>query len=125
MAQSIKLGSRDLGELEITAINVNWQEVPCLDKYGKDSTYKNLYLEVSPEYLKDIVKFYDNIISGDINEGIASNSQKFYNILGMKYQTEVFKETMSYEDMKSELGWDVFANIPEEYKNVSILMEIL
>ncbi len=123
--QTVKLGSRELGECEVVVINAEWQEKPHLDsRYDKYTSYKSLYLEVGQDTLKELDRFYAQVTMGDLVEGRAS-SQPYYRILGIKYSDSTFKCSMSYEELVEQYNWNVYANLPEEFMNVSFLVEIL
>ena len=125
MKQVVKLGDKLSGTLEIVALNVDFVEKPATFKYDKYSTYKSIYLEVTQDVLKEIDAFYSSIKAGDLSEGIA-NAQPYYKILGIKYSSGVFQETMSYEELVQR--WEYFSiymNLPDEGVNVSFIVEVL
>ena len=123
--QTVKLGNRELGEIEVVVINVDWAERPHLDsRYDKYTSYKSLYLEVGQDTLKELDRFYAQQVQGDLAEGKAS-SQPYYKILGVKYSDGTFKCSMSYEELVEQYNWNVYANLPEDFMNVSFLVEVL
>ena len=123
--QSIKLGDKSLGELLIVALSVEFAEKPATFKYDKYSTYKSIYLEVTQNVLKEIDAYYLSLKSGDISEGIA-NSQPYYKILGIKYYDGMFQQTMSYEELIQRWDfWSPYMNLPDEWRGVSFVVEIL
>lgn len=123
--QTVKLGSRELGECEVVVINAEWQEKPHLDsRYDKYTSYKSLYLEVGQDTLKEIDRFYEQVRQGDLAVG-KSGSQPYYKVLGVKYNDNTFKCSMSYEELVEHYNWNVYANLPEDFKNVSFLIEVL
>ena len=125
MKQVVQLGDRLSGILEIVALGVTFAEVPATFKYDKYNTYRSIYLEVTQDVLKEIDAFYSSVASGDEMQGV-SNSQPYYKILGIKYSSGVFQETMSYEELVQR--WEYFSiymNLPDEWVNVSFIIEIL
>lgn len=125
MKQVVKLGDRLNGEAEIVALNVDFVEKPATFKYDKYSTYKSIYLEVTQDVLKEIDAFYSSIKAGDLSEGIA-NAQPYYKILGVKYYDGVFQQNMSYEELVQR--WEYFSiymNLPDDWVNVSFIVEVL
>lgn len=122
--QTVKLGSKELGECEVVVINASWEEQPNIFKYDKYSSYKSLYLEVNQDTLKELDRFYAQQVQGDLAEG-KSGSQPYYRVLGIKYNDCAFKCSISYEELVEQYNWNVYANLPEEFMNVSFLVEIL
>jgi CheY-like chemotaxis protein len=43
----------------------------------------------------------------------------------IKYNDGTFKCSMSYEELVERYNWNVYINLPEEFMNVSFLVEIL
>ena len=125
MKQVVKLGDKLSGMLEVVALGVTFAEVPATFKYDKYNTYKSIYLEVTQDVLKEIDAFYLSMKSGDEMQGV-SNSQPYYKILGIKYSSGVFQETMSYEELVQR--WEYFSiymNLPDDWINVSFIVEVL
>ena len=122
--QTVKLGSRSDGELEVVVINASWEEQPNIFKYDKYTSYKSLYLEVGQDTLKEIDRFYEQVRQGDLAEG-KSGSQPYYKVLGVKYNDSTFKCSMGYEELVEQYNLNVYANLPEEFMNVSFLIEVL
>lgn len=123
--QTVKFGSRELGECEVVVINAEWVEKPHLDsRYDKYTSYKSLYLEVDQDTLKEIDRFYAQQVQGDLAEG-KSGSQPYYRVLGIKYNDYAFKCSMSYEELVEQYNWDVYKELPEDFRNVSFLVEVL
>lgn len=125
MKQVVKLGDKISGQLEIVALGITFAEVPATFKYDKYNTYKSIYLEVTQEVLKEIDAFYLSMKSGDEMQGV-SNSQPYYKILGIKYSSGVFQETMSYEELIQRWEfWSPYMNLPDDWGNISFIIEIL
>ena len=125
MKQVVKLGDQISSFIEIVALGVTFAEVPATFKYDKYSTYKSIYLEVTQDVLKEIDAFYLSVKSGDISEGI-SNSQPYYKILGVKYYDGMFQQTMSYEELVQRWEfWSPYMNLPDDWVNISFIIEIL
>ena len=125
MKQVVKLGDRVNGQIEIVALGVTFAEVPATFKYDKYSTYKSIYLEVTQDVLKEIDAYYLNLKSGDEVEGV-SNSQPYYKVLGIKYYDGIFQQTMSYEELVQRWEfWSPYMNLPDEWVNVSFIVEVL
>jgi hypothetical protein len=123
--QTVKFGSKELGECEVVVLSAEWVEKPHLDsKFDKYTSYKSLYLEVNQDTLKEIDRFYAQQVQGDLIEGRASN-HPYYRILGAKYSDGTFKCSMGYEELVEHYRWDVYKELPEEFMNVSILVEVL
>lgn len=130
--QSIKLGSKQSGEICIVAKSISWQEKPSIFKekpsifkYDRYNTYKSLYLEVDKETLKDIDAFYLSQKQGDEFEGIASNKE-YYRVLGCKYFDGMFQQTMSYEELIQRWEfWSPYMNLPDDWSGVSFVVEVL
>ena len=125
MKQIVKLGDKLSGTLEIVALGVTFAEVPATFKYDKYSTYKSIYLEVTQDVLKEIDAFYLSMKAGDEINGVA-NSQPYYKILGIKYFDGMFQQTMSYEELVQR--WEYFSiymNLPDDWVNVSFIVEVL
>lgn len=124
MKQILKLGDKISGQIEIVALGVEFVEKPATFKYDKYSTYKSIYLEVTQDILKEIDAYYLSVKNGDLAEGRAS-SQPYYKILGVKYNDCAFKCSMSYDELVEQYNWNVYANLPEDFMNVSFLVEVL
>lgn len=125
MKQVVKLGDRLSGILEVVALGVTFAEVPATFKYDKYNTYKSIYLEITQDVLKEIDAFYLSIKAGDEINGVA-NSQPYYKILGIKYYDGMFQQTMSYEELLQR--WEYFSiymNLPDDWVNISFIIEIL
>ena len=123
--QSIKLGNKQSGELEIVAKSVSWQEKPSIFKYDRYNTYESLYLEVDKETLKDIDAFYLSQKQGDEFEGTASNKE-YYKVLGIKYYDGIFQQTMSYEELVQRWEfWSPYMNLPDDWSGVSFVVEVI
>lgn len=122
--QTVKLGSKNDGELEVVVINASWEEQPNIFKYDKYTSYKSLYLEVGQDVLKELDRFYAQQVQGDLAIG-KSGSQPYYKILGIKYNDNMFKCSMGYEELVEQYNWNVYTNLPEEFMNVSFLVEVL
>ena len=125
MKQVVQLGDRLNGETEIVALNVDFVEKPATFKYAKYSTYKSIYLEVTQDVLREIDAFYSSIKAGDLSEGIA-NAQPYYKILGVKYYDGMFQQNMSYEELVQRWEfWSPYMNLPDEWANISFIIEIV
>ena len=125
MKQVIQLGDRLSGILEIVALGVTFAEVPATFKYDKYNTYKSIYLEVTQDVLKEIDAFYLSMKSGDLSEGIA-NSRPYYKILGIKYYDGIFQQTMSFEELVQRWEfWSPYMNLPDDWGNISFIIEVL
>ena len=79
----IKLGNRDLGEVEIKAISHQWEEYPQL-KSEKLRTDKKLYLELDKENFNTLAQYYALQVSGDIREGLATKANTYYELFAVK-----------------------------------------
>lgn len=125
MKQVVQLGDRINGQLEIVALGVTFAEVPATFKYDKYSTYKSIYLEVTQDVLKEIDAFYSSIKAGDDINGVA-NSKPYYRVLGVKYYDGMFQQTMSYEELVQRWEfWSPYMNLPDDWVNVSFIIEIV
>jgi hypothetical protein len=125
MKQVVSLGDRVNGQIEIVALGVEFVEKPATFKYDKYNTYKSIYLEITQDVLKEIDAYYLSVESGDLSEGIA-NAQPYYKILGVKYYDGMFQQIMSYEELVQR--WEYFSiymNLPDDWVNVSFIVEIL
>ena len=123
--QSIKLGDKLTGQIEIVALGVEFVEKPATFKYDKYSTYKSIYLEITQDVLKEIDAYYLSVKNGDISEGI-SNSQAYYKILGIKYYDGIFQQTMGYEELIQRWEfWSPYMNLPDDWSGVSFMVEVL
>lgn len=123
--QTVTLGNRELGTLDIVVLGAEWTEKPHLEsRYDKYTSYKSLYLEVGQDTLKEIDRFYEQVRQGDLVIGKAS-SQPYYKVLGVKYNDGTFKCSMSYEELVEHYNWNVYTNLPEDFMNVSFLVEVL
>ena len=124
MKQVVKLGDQISGFIEIVALGVTFAEVPATFKYDKYNTYRSIYLEVTQDVLKEIDAYYLSVKSGDEINGMA-NAQPYYKILGVKYYDGMFQQTMSYEELIQR--WEYFSiymNLPDDWVNVSFIIEI-
>ena len=125
MKQVVQLGDRINGQLEIVALGVTFAEVPATFKYDKYSTYKSIYLEVTQDVLKEIDAFYSSIKACDDINGVA-NSKPYYRVLGVKYYDGMFQQTMSYEELVQRWEfWSPYMNLPDDWVNVSFIIEIV
>ena len=79
----IKLGNRDLGEVEIKAISHQWEEYPQL-KSEKLRTDKKLYLELDKENFNTLAQYYALQTTGDIREGLATKANTYYELFAVK-----------------------------------------
>ena len=98
----IKLGNRDLGEIEVIAESVNFEQIPS------PKTSEKVYLKIDRDNMKDFVRYYDALKEGDLVEGISSNKQ-YWELLGIEVVNGVFREMMSPKEA-NELysGWNFF-----------------
>ena len=125
MKQVVQLGDRLSGMIEVVALGVTFAEVPATFKYDKYNTYKNIYLEITQDVLKEIDAFYSSIKAGDEVNGVA-NSQPYYRVLGVRYSCGVFQEIMSYEELIQRWEfWSPYMNLPDDWSGVSFVVEIL
>ena len=124
MKQVVQLGDRLSGILEIVALGVTFAEVPATFKYDKYNTYKSIYLEVTQDVLKEIDAYYLSVRNGDEINGVANN-KPYYKILGIKYFDGMFQQTMSYEELVQRWEfWSPYMNLPDEWVNISFIIEI-
>ena len=125
MKQVVSLGDRVNGQIEVVALGVEFVEKPATFKYDKYNTYKSIYLEVTQDVLKEIDAFYLSVESGDLSEGIANN-KPYYKILGVKYYDGMFQQNMSYEELVQRWEfWSPYMNLPDEWGNISFIIEVL
>ena len=99
---TIKLGNRELGEIEVIAESVSFEQIPS------PKTSEKVYLKIDRDNMKDFVRYYDSIKEGDLVEGILSNKQ-YWELLGIEVANGVFREMMSPKEV-DELytGWNFF-----------------
>lgn len=99
---TIKLGNRELGEVEIIAESVNFEQIPS------PKTNEKVYLKIDRDNMKNFVRFYDSIKEGDLVEGIPSNKQ-YWELLGVEVVNGVFREMMSPKELDEfYAAWDFF-----------------
>ena len=99
----IKLGNRDLGEVEIIAESVNFEQTPS------PKTSEKVYLKIDRDNMKNFVIYYDSLKEGDEIEGIASNNKQYWELLCVEVDNGVFRERMSPKEVDElYVGWDFF-----------------
>lgn len=78
--QKILLGNREIGECEIKARGVNWEEIPTLqkDRYRAD---KSLFLDLDKDNFNLLSSFYRDVVLGDNAEGLSSKVSTYYSII--------------------------------------------
>ena len=98
----IKLGNRDLGEIEVIAESVNFEQIPS------PKTSEKVYLKIDRDNMKDFVRYYDALKEGDLVEGISSN-KPYWELLGIEVVNGVFREMMSPKEVDElYIDWNFF-----------------
>ena len=113
---TIKLGNRDLGELDIQAISTTWEEYPTL-KSDKLRTDKKLYLELDKDNFNLLMNFYGSVVNGDNAEGLVSKVSTYYKLMFVKHLGEIIS-TEVFESRYGKIDEHINDNISEYYSYI-------
>lgn len=114
--QVVKLGTRELGTIEVLSDGVVYQKQPIGGKIAG-----NIILKVDIDTLKDIDTFYHSVNFGNIINGEGEIT--YYSIIGVIESNGVFNDNLSFQEfMEREIAWDMYSS--EVLSNTKFIIEI-
>lgn len=116
---TIKLGTRDSGEVEIKAISHQWQEYPTMvkDKLRSD---KKLYLELDKENFNTLAQYYALQITGDLKEGLATKANTYYELFAVKSDNGMMNKKQ-WQDLYPNFDDFIDDNVGENYSYIVVV----
>ena len=118
--KKLNLGTRELGLSTVDITGVAFEEIPVrVNDRHHPKTDAPVYVTMDEKALKEFIRFYDNVLDGDENEGMGR--AEYYTIIGIKPDgQDTFRDI---NEAKAE-RWHIDWHIPIQYEDSEYLVKI-
>ena len=116
---TVKLGTRNISEIEIKALSVQWESYPIMVK-DKLRTDKKLYLELDKENFNTLAQYYALQITGDLKEGLATKANTYYELFAVKSSNGMMNKKQ-WQDLYPNFDDFIDDNVSENYSYIVVV----